>query len=98
MFEGIPIVGLTAPTLLGITVLLLLTGRIMPRSAYMDKARESELWRQAYEKEREARATSNGQTIELLDAIKTNHAVVSAMFEVVKEKRRSGGPHEAPLE
>lgn len=84
MIEGIPIVGLTAPTLLGITVLLLLTGRLVPRVTLKDKADECEKWRLAYIAEREARATSDAQTVELLEGVKANHAVISALFETIQ--------------
>ena len=39
MLDGLPLVDLTAPALLGITVLLLLLGRIVPRSSLVDKIR-----------------------------------------------------------
>jgi len=89
MFEGIPIYTLTAPTLLGIAILLLLTGRIVPRSTLRDKALEVDKWREAYEKERDARSKSNAQTIELLETAKLTHKIVAAMFGS-GGRRRSG--------
>lgn len=90
MIDGFPLIGLTAPTLLGIAILFLLMGRIIPRSTYLDKSREAERWREAYEKEREARARSNAQTVELLEGLKTNHAVISAMFQTIQRLAGSG--------
>lgn len=79
MIEGVPISLLSASALLGLTVLLLLTGRIVPRSTLVDKIDEAERWRQAYEVEREARRISDAQTSELLEVAKTTHAIISAM-------------------
>lgn len=78
--DGIPIAGLTAPALLGIAVMMLLLGRLVPRSTFDEKAKEAEHWRQAYEKEREARATSDAQTVELLELAKTTHNLIVAIF------------------
>jgi len=92
MFEGIPVVGLTAPALLGITVLLLLMGRIVPRATMQDKIQEASDWKAAYEAEREARAKSDAQTVELLEVSKTTHAISAAMFDVIRQRLgQSGG-------
>ena len=89
MLDGIPLADLTAPTLLGIAVLLLLIGRIVPRSSLMDKRDEADRWRQAYEAEREARATSDSQTAELLEVSRTTHDLIVALLKS-SEKIRSG--------
>lgn len=90
MVEGLPLVGLTAPTLLGLTILLLLTGRIVPRATLMEKSEEAERWRKAYEAEREARATSDAQTAELLEVAKTTHNIIAALFGNSMRIRKSG--------
>ena len=90
MLEGIPFERLTAPTLLGIAVLLIFLGRLVPRSFYKDKVAEAEKWRLAYETEREARATSDAQTAELLELAQTSHQLLVAMFGA-SEHRRAGG-------
>lgn len=87
---GLPLVGLTAPALLGLTVLLLLTGRLIPRINYLDKATESEKWRQAFEAEREARKASDAQTAELLEVAKTTHNIIVAVFHNSELIRRGG--------
>lgn len=91
MLDGIPVVGLTAPALLGIAVLLLLLGKIVPRSTLMDKSEEAERWRKAYEAEKEARATSDAQTVELLELAKTSHNILVAMFGTAERMQQSGG-------
>lgn len=97
MLEGIPVVGLTAPALLGIAVLLLLLGRIVPRPTLEDKKQEAADWKAAYEAEREARATADRQTGELLEVSKTTHAITVAMFDVIRQNtRQAGGTDVAP--
>lgn len=97
MFENIPLVGLTAPTLLGIAILLMLTGRIVPRATLQDKAAEAQAWKEAYEAEREARALSDTQTVQLLEVSKTTHAVSVAMFDVIRQNiAQSGGANVLP--
>lgn len=97
MVDGIPIADLTATTLLGIAVLLLLAGRIVPRATLQDKTKEAEQWRLAYEAEREARAASDSQSAELLELAKTTHAFIAAVFRNSERIRESGDNH-APLE
>lgn len=98
MLEGIPIVGLTAPTLLGVAVLMLLSGKIIPRSTLKDKSDECERWRLAYEAEREARSTSDSQTAELLEVARTTHDIIAAMFGTSERLRRRGVTHAPPTE
>ena len=88
MFEGFPVADLTAPGLLGLAILLLLFGKIVPRSTLQDKIEECNRWREAYEKERDARALADAQTAELLELAKTTNSVISAVFSdrVLKPK------------
>jgi hypothetical protein len=90
MFEGIPIDKLTAPVLLGICVLLILTGRLIPRRVYQDKSEECDRYREAFETEREARATSDAQTSELLEGQKTLLHLVEAIFQNSETARKGG--------
>ena len=83
----IQLVDLTAPTLLGVAILLLLTGRLVPRVFVKDKEEECLHWREAYEAEREARLTSDGQTIELLELAKTTNALMTALFQVTEAEQ-----------
>jgi hypothetical protein len=93
MIYGIPVEKLTAPVLLGITILLILTGLLVPRRTYKDKAQESERYREAFETEREARMISDRQTSQLLEGQKAQHAMIVAIFENSKviRDRESGG-------
>lgn len=95
MIEGIPLVDLPPTALLGIAILLLLFGKLVPRSVLEDKQRESDKWREAYEAEREARASSDAQTVQLLEVSKTTHDLTVAMFDVL---RQTGGNRAVPKE
>lgn len=90
-FPFFGVVGLSAPTLLGLAVILLLTGRIVPRRILKDKDEESERWRQAYEAEREARLVSDNQTTKLLVAVETNRDVLYALLQVLSPSIQLGG-------
>lgn len=90
MIDGISIIGLTPPALLGVAILMMLTGRLIPRSTYLDRVKEADQWRKAYEAERAARATSDAQTVELLELAKTTHSFITAVFSNSERIRQSG--------
>lgn len=96
MLDGISLSNLTAPTLLGIAILMMLLGRLLPKSTYNEKAQEAERWRQAYEAERLARATADAQTAQLLELAKTTHAIIVAMFGTAERLQKSGGTDVVP--
>lgn len=90
MLDGIPVGSLAPPALLGIVVLMILLGRLIPRYTYTQKAQEAERWRQAYEAERLARATSDAQTAQLLELAKTTHSIIVAMFGTTRVSESGG--------
>ena len=96
MIEGLPIMGLTAPTLLGVVILMLFTGKLWTASAYNEKKEEAERWKTAYEKEQEARAASDKQTTELLELARTTNAFITAVFSNSEKIRQAGGTDVAP--
>lgn len=77
---GIPLAILTPSALLGLVVFMLLTGRIVPRSALEDKQQETNRWREAYEAEKLSRSIVEKQNSEFLEVAKTTHAVLDATF------------------
>lgn len=89
---GIPLSGMTAPALLSVAILMLLTGRLWTNAAYQQKVKEAEHWRQAYEAEREARITAEGQNGELLELAKTTYSFITATFANSERIARSGEP------
>lgn len=96
MLEGIPVKDLTAPTLLGLAVIFILLGMLVPRYIYNEKKEECEKWRLAFEAERKARETSDKQTAELLELAKTTNKIITAMFNTTERLRQSGGADALP--
>lgn len=90
MLDGIPLTSLTASSLVGIFVLLVFLGGLVPWRVYKAKEAEAEKWRKAWETEREARVTSDAQTRELLELAKTTHSIIVALFAKSRENRQSG--------
>lgn len=84
MLDGIPLVELSIRTILGIGVLFLLTGRLVPWPFYKNKIDEAERWRLAYEAERQARQASDEQTSLLLEGVKTNRDIINALFRATQ--------------
>jgi len=91
MLDGIPLANLTPSVLLGITVLMLLLGWLVPKRTLTKAEKEAERWRLAYEAEREARVLSDGQTTELLELAKTSRNIIAALFEAFQAARQSSG-------
>lgn len=95
ILDGIPS-DVTPWSIVGLIVLLVLTGRLVPRVNLRDKTREADQWREAYEKEHEARAISDRQTAELLEVTKTTNSIIVATFGQNGVVRQSGGPDATP--
>jgi hypothetical protein len=91
MLDGVPIGNLSAGALLAICILLILTGRLIPRKVYEDKSADYERIFKAYETEREARITADAQTAELLEGQKTMLHMIEAIFENSKTAAKKGG-------
>lgn len=92
MIDGIPILSFTPEVLLGIAILMILSGRLWTNKTYQEKCAEAERWRKAYEAEREARAISDAQTRELLELGKATYAILDAALSEVEPPGR-GGAH-----
>jgi hypothetical protein len=89
MFDGISLLGLTPAGLLLITVLMILTGRLVPKSTHEQTIKERDQWRAAYEVAELARSTQEAQTRELLEVAKTSTAVLTALHEFSEKKQLS---------
>ena len=90
------IVAFTPPALLGVAILMLFSGKLWTNRAYQEKADEAKRWREAYEKERKARVTSDTQTAELLEVTKTTHNIIVAMFGTAERIRQTGAADVVP--
>jgi hypothetical protein len=91
MFDDIPLLSLTPAALLGLAVLFILTGRLVPRLTLLKAEKEAETWKEAYLNERDSRVKSDVQTRELLELAKTTNSIVYAMFGVTERARQAGG-------
>lgn len=94
MIEGIDASTLTPSVLLGIFVLLIFLGVLVPYRSHRETVSEAERWRKAYESEREARALSDAQTTELLEVTKTTRNLLVALHGTAEKIRGSGGTDE----
>lgn len=81
ILQGITVGQLTPSILLGITVLMLLRGYLVPRATLQDKQKEADSWRTAYELERAARNTADAQNRELLEVAKASAGFLKAVSE-----------------
>lgn len=65
LLAGLPVGGISAATLLGIVVLLVLTGRLVPRQQVLDVREDRDTWRKSSEKWQQV-STQHGMTLERL--------------------------------
>lgn len=76
-----PSIGATG--LLAIVVIMILTGRLVPKSMFedlrADKDRQIEIWRSAYETSMSAQDVQREQISALLEATKTTTSVIKAL-------------------
>lgn len=91
MLDGIPIGNLSAGVLVGVAVLMVFLGLLVPRRFFNDKAKEADKWYEAYKTEREARMKSDAQTTKLLELAETTNSIVVSAFGGVERNRRSEG-------
>lgn len=85
---GVPVAGLTAPVLLGIGILLILTGRLVPRRTYDDALRDRDRWQAAHSVSEEARLTQTRQLDAVLEVGETVKQVMTALDRVRREDPR----------
>lgn len=98
MLTDLSIADLSSSALLGLTVLMILTGRLVPRRVLKDKTEEAERWRKAYEAERTARGIVDAQRDELLESARTTSQIVQAMAQTSATIRQRSGEPDASME
>lgn len=84
---GIPVAGLTAPALVSIGILLIMTGRLVPRRTYDDALRDRDRWQEAHSVSEEARLTQTRQLDAVLEVGETVKQVMNALDRVRREDR-----------
>jgi hypothetical protein len=76
---SIPWEALTPPVLLGLAVLLLLTGRLIPRRTYDDMRQDRDHWREAHSESEALRAEMQGTLKPLLESAHTSEALLRSL-------------------
>ena len=84
--EAIPLVGLSAPVLLGIFFLMFMRGDIIPRKTHQETIDERNYWREAHKISEEARATSLKQVDTLIEGFATVESMAQAIRSLAEEK------------
>jgi hypothetical protein len=79
VIDGISTASLTAASLLGITVLLILTGMLVPRRILKDAYRDRDEWKAAFHLSEWSRLEQSDQVGELLEHAKTADALLRAL-------------------
>lgn len=96
MFMGIEIETLTVRGLLGLGVLMLMFGQLVPRRVYKDKVEESNRWQLAFETQRERADKADAQAELALEQGKATHALITAVFSNSAAIRQAGEQNVAP--
>ncbi|GED89317.1 hypothetical protein [Streptomyces sp. 6-11-2] len=65
--------------LLGLAVLLVLTGKLVPRRLYLDMRQERDTWRQAHTESEKARQVAQQQVGELLELSRTAGHILTSL-------------------
>lgn len=82
-----------AAALLVLVILLILTGRLVPRRTHEDALSDRDNWRQAYLESEKARAVEHDQTGELLEMARLGGHILTALPRPARadEEEVSGG-------
>lgn len=86
-----PTIGATG--LLAVVVLMVLTGRLVPRASLeelrADKDKQIDTWRTAYERALEVQDVQQGHIRELMEANRTTTNVIQAVGQAARRNERS---------
>jgi hypothetical protein len=83
--DGVPVVGYTAPALLGMFVLMLMRGDIVSRKVHEDMKSDRDYWRSAHANSEAARLTSSKQVDVLVEGFRTVDVIATAIHSLAKE-------------
>ncbi|MGA4867551.1 hypothetical protein ACPB9J_33495 [Streptomyces lavendulocolor] len=76
---GLPVSAAGPTTLLALVVLLILTGRLVPRSTLQDMREERDTWRAAHSESEAARQAEREQVGELLEMARLGNQVLNSL-------------------
>lgn len=79
MIDGMPILSFTPELLLGLLVLAIITGRLVPRRTHEDSLHDRDQWRAAHMVSEQARQVSADQVEELLEHARTTDAFIRSL-------------------
>lgn len=79
MIDGLPIGQVSAGAVLVLVVLMILTGRLVPRRNLDDVAHDRDQWRAAYLLAEQARVAQEQQVSELVEASRTTVSLLQAL-------------------
>lgn len=79
MFEGLSVADLGPVGLITLAIVLILFGRLIPRSTYRDLMTDRDYWREAYHLAEKARAEQANQVTELLEHARFTADFIRAM-------------------
>lgn len=85
---NIHLLDLTPAALLGLVVLLLLLGRLVPRRTVDDAVRQMEYWREAHSNSEKARTAQKEQADELLESSRLTVQLLQSIR--AEAEKRSG--------
>lgn len=86
MIDGVPILELTPSVLLGIVILMVLTGRLVPRRTFQDMKEDRDGWRAAHRVSEEARVEISKQLDVALEVGDTMRQVLTGIQHQTKER------------
>jgi hypothetical protein len=74
-----------SPSLIGLTVVMILTGRLVPRRVLKDMEKDRDLWREAHGISEQTRRLEAEHTGQLLEAAKVSTAIMRSLPTVSPE-------------
>lgn len=89
--NGIPLVGLSAPVLLGLFVWLIFNGYLIPRRTYLDMKEDRDYWRDAHKVSEEARGLKDEQLNVVKDLGNTVMGFSRALDRIVLQRSMEAG-------
>jgi hypothetical protein len=90
VIEGIPLVGLSAPAILLLVVVLILRGQLIPRRTYDDIKEDRDQWRDNCRQSEAARSMQDQQILELIEQSRTSTGLLQSIAAAARV--RNEGP------
>lgn len=95
MIDGLPISAVGPGALLTLVVILILTGRLIPRRTFQDMRDDRDHWRTAAALSEETKRELASQNAELLEAVRTANAFYRSIEKASGGQARTPDPPES---